>query len=321
MSYIKYPDTQFLRALAIILITNSHLYNYYPIAEIATGGAIGNAIFFCLSGFGTYLSQQNKNKLFSDWFKDRISRIYPSMWIVLICLKMPILLYSGELNADNMLTFIGQFFNPPHWFIRVLLVYYLLSFFFLKPDQIKKLLSVFGGLAILYAVIYANWVDISVWSVEDHSIKLIHYFMMFLFGIYLASKSSAIVYNGLHNYLILLFLVVIVYYHKFLMAKGLYLEFQFIQQAVMYPLIYYLLKISRSPFISSILSKSKVASSTVQFVSSHTLELYIVQETTISTISQLKFPFPWNAITFICLTFVFSAIVSRLASLIRTKVR
>src|SRR4030042_3345536 len=111
---MNYPDTQFIRALGMILIINSHLDHYYPIPYIGTGGAIGNSIFFFLSAYGIYLSQKKNSKPFSEWFKGRISRIYPSMWIDLVFLKMPIIVSSGELNADYITIFMGQFFNPPH---------------------------------------------------------------------------------------------------------------------------------------------------------------------------------------------------------------
>ena len=304
----------------MILIINSHLDHYYPIPYIGTGGALGNSIFFFLSAYGIYLSQQKSRKPYSEWFKGRISRIYPSMWIVLIFLKMPILLYLGVLNADYVTTFIGQFFNPPHWFLRALLVYYIFSFFFLKDTQRSKLLVMIGVLGILYFICYFTCVDLTEWSVESPPIYLIHYFIIFLFGIYIASKNKSVEYTGSHNYVVLLALVSILYGHKYLMTKGLYPEFQFIQQAVMYPIVYYLLKISRSPFVLSGLMKSKIISSTVQFISNHTLELYIVQETIHQTVLNLNFPFPFNAITFIILIFIFSAIVNMMAVIMRQKI-
>lgn len=316
---MNYPDTQFLRAFAIILITNSHLDSYYPIPYIGTGGAIGNSIFFCLSAFGIYLSQQKKHQPFSEWLSGRISRIYPSMWIVLLFLTIPIMFALGQVNDESIMLFIGKFFNPPYWFIRALLVYYILSFFLLGDEQKTKLFSIFGLLGVLYFVIYLICVDLSKWTVEDSSIKLIHYFMIFLFGIYLATKNRAIVYSGIHNYFVLLFLVAVVYGHKFLMTKGLYTEFQFIQQAAMYPIVFYLLKISRSSLVLSMVNKSNFISTTIQFLSNHTLELYIIQTTIIWVILNLKFPFPLNMIVFLFLTCIFSALVNKLASTIRTR--
>jgi len=317
---MKYPDTQFLRAIGMLLIINSHMDSFYPIPYIGTGGALGNSIFFSLSAFGLYFSQQKRSKPFSDWFKDRIFRIYPSVWIVLIFLTMPILIGSGEFKADYITTFIGQFFNPPYWFIRVLLVYYVFSFWLLKADQRNKLFCMFGALGILYFALYFSWVDLSKWTIEELPFKLIHYFLIFLFGIFLASKSKSIKYTGLHNFIVLQLFITLVYGHKFLMTKGIYSEFQFIQQAAMYPILLYSLKISRSPFVISMLNRSEMFSSIVQFISSHTLELYIIQATLVVPVLKMNLPFPLNAITFIGLTFVFSAIVKRLADIIRVKV-
>lgn len=302
------------------MIINSHMYDYYPIPYVGTGGALGNSIFFFFSAYGIYLSQQKSRKPFSEWFKGRISRIYPSIWIVLIFLKMPIMLILGNFNADYIITFIGQFFNPPHWFLRLLLVYYLLSFFLLKAEQKNKLFCMFGVLGILYFALYFSWLDLSKWTVEDQPFKLIHYFMIFLFGIYVAIKNKSITYTGSHNYTVLLLLVALVYGHKFLMTKGLYPEFQFIQQAAMYPILYYLLKISRSPFVSVRLMQSKMISSVVEFISNHSLELYIVQETIVHQVLKLNFPFPLNMITFIVLTFIISAIVNKISGIIRDKI-
>jgi peptidoglycan/LPS O-acetylase OafA/YrhL len=45
-------DTTFLRFVAIWLITNSYLDKRYPVSAMATGGQLGNSLFFMLSGFG-----------------------------------------------------------------------------------------------------------------------------------------------------------------------------------------------------------------------------------------------------------------------------
>lgn len=178
----------------------------------------------------------------------------------------------------------------------------------------------FGTLGILYFALYFSWVDLSQWSVEDPPFKWIHYLMIFLFGIYLAMKNKSIAYTGSHNFIVLLLLVALVYGHKFLMTKGLYPEFQLIQQAAMYSIVFYLLKLSRSPFVSLMLSKSKMIASSVKFLSDHTLELYIVQETLAGPVLKLNLPFPLNAMTFIILIFICSAIVKRLAEIFREKI-
>ena len=41
----------YIKSLACLLITNSHFNRIWPISAMATGGAIGNALFFMVAGF------------------------------------------------------------------------------------------------------------------------------------------------------------------------------------------------------------------------------------------------------------------------------
>ena len=67
-----------LKCIAAILITNSHmgpLYGKYSI--LATGGAIGDVLFFFCSGFTLFLGRMGR---FDNWYKRRIHRIYPTVF-------------------------------------------------------------------------------------------------------------------------------------------------------------------------------------------------------------------------------------------------
>jgi len=317
---MKNPDTQFLRALAISLVINSHLDSYYPIPYIGTGGAIGNSIFFFLSAVGLYLSQQGKNKNFTEWFTNRISRIYPSLWIVLISLLIPVLIWQGKLSYSTTTIFIGYFFNPPCWFLQAMLVYCLLSFSLIKNLWKTNILVILCILGLIYIGCYISIVDLSKWSIEESPFDLIHYFMVFLFGIYIAKKNKDVSYAGLRDYLYLFSIVGLMYTQKFLMLKGLSLEYQFLQQLLIYPLVYYLLKISRSPFIANKLMGSPYISRVVDFVANNTLEIYMVHQTISIPIQYMKMSFPINIIVFLILTLFLSAIVNRLANTIRNKI-
>lgn len=104
------------------------------------------------------------------------------------------------------------------------------------------------------------------------------------------------------------------------MTKDLYAEFQLVQQAAMYPILYFGLKISRSPIVSNSM-QYKTVSATIAFLSNHTLEIYMVHETITFPIVSLKMGFPWNVLFFIVLTFIFSAIIKTLADAMRQKMR
>lgn len=75
-----------VKFLAVFLIINSHAdIMYAKFSSLATGGAIGDALFLFCSGYTLFWSG---TKRFDNWYKRRISRIYPS---VIACLGIAII--------------------------------------------------------------------------------------------------------------------------------------------------------------------------------------------------------------------------------------
>jgi len=318
-----FPDTQFLRAIAILMVVNSHLDRYYPVSHLATGGAIGNSLFFFLSAFGIYLSQQKKQKRFWEFISDRVGRIYPSLWVVLLLLVMPLMISSSKLTIDSTMDFVGSFFNPPYWFLQSLLVYYVLGYFLMLPmegGKRKRLMLAYIAVPLVaYVLLYLLWVDLTAWSVEKTPFDRLHYFMMFIFGIVVARRNETVSYTGVHNYLILLALVFFVYLQKFVMAKGYLLELQFLQQAAMYPIVYYSLKVARSTYIVTKVMGFRGCSVPAAFLSAHTLEIYMIHETLNRPLLTLQLPFPFNVVLFVGLSMAGAAVVKWLSGLLQRK--
>ena len=184
-------DTNFLRALAIVLILNSHLDNFYPVQQLATGGMIGNAFFFMLSSLGLYLSWQTKQQNdFQSWYSQRIIRIYPAVWITIIFIILPLAIYSGSLNAQSFFEKMGMFFFPPFWFLQALMIYYLLAFFILKRFSYRLLLVFSASILSVYIVYYYFYLDLTIFSIETNSLRQIFYFLIFLWGIYLGAVKE-----------------------------------------------------------------------------------------------------------------------------------
>jgi peptidoglycan/LPS O-acetylase OafA/YrhL len=74
------PSIDILKFIAAIFITNSHMEAlYHPYEILATGGAIGDVLFFFCSGFTLFLGRMDR---FDNWYKRRINRIYPSVFAV-----------------------------------------------------------------------------------------------------------------------------------------------------------------------------------------------------------------------------------------------
>ena len=66
-----------LKVFAVFLVMNSHMNICYPkYGFLASGGAIGDALFFFASGFTLFLGRHMR---FDNWYKRRINRLYPSV--------------------------------------------------------------------------------------------------------------------------------------------------------------------------------------------------------------------------------------------------
>lgn len=106
-----------LKALAVFLVMNSHMQICYPkYGFLATGGAIGDALFFFASGFTLFLGRQMR---FDNWYKRRINRIYPSI------IATAIIAWAVWGNTDN----IGDILlGKNYWFIGCIMVYYILLY-------------------------------------------------------------------------------------------------------------------------------------------------------------------------------------------------
>lgn len=87
-----------LKFLAVFLIINSHmdaLYVQYDM--LATGGAIGDVLFLFASGYTLLLSKRNLR--FDNWYKRRINRIYPSVFVCVVLGAMFVGKFSMNLSA------------------------------------------------------------------------------------------------------------------------------------------------------------------------------------------------------------------------------
>lgn len=77
----------YLKALATMLITNSHFDTIYPISQLSMGGSIGNSIFFWVSGY-CLANIKSRGSIVADgwaWYLHRLWRIYiPCVVAVLI---------------------------------------------------------------------------------------------------------------------------------------------------------------------------------------------------------------------------------------------
>lgn len=127
-----------LKFIAVIIITWSHFelqLGKYSI--LATGGSFGDCLFFFCSGYTLLLSKKQLN--FINWYKNRINRIYPTVfaWALISCL-----LFSSSYNFTEILLHGGGFF------VTCIMIFYVF-FFPLRRLNTSLLIIVLLGYYIL----------------------------------------------------------------------------------------------------------------------------------------------------------------------------
>ena len=145
-----------LKFFAVLLITNSHFDEQYVyFKELATGGAIGDALFFFCSGYTLFLGRLGR---FDTWYKRRIRRIYPSViGLGLIVLTF----YHVDFRLSKLLT------DGAGWFVSCIMIYYVLLYF-VRRYFIDRLRMVYGIVALIVLAWYALFFE------PMHSLLLSH---------------------------------------------------------------------------------------------------------------------------------------------------
>lgn len=254
-----------LKFIAALLITYSHMAILFPKFQgLVTGGAIGDGLFFFCSGF-TLLLGRNDN--FINWYKRRINRIYPT---IITWALFSTFVFGWNWNVADLI------FTPRYWFIPCIMVYYII-FYFIKTYWMKYL----NIIIIITAIIIA----ISDYFILDHSKSVMYadikYMRIYYFSFMLLGAMTALKQHITHSWnksLIYAILYLILYYVCMVIYKidDFFCHFQIISLLPLLTAIYWIYQFCNTKKVSSLLSK-KYISWGIFFISSLTLEIYMVQ--------------------------------------------
>jgi peptidoglycan/LPS O-acetylase OafA/YrhL len=307
----------FLRFVAIVLITNSHLDLLYPLPSLATGGAIGNALFFMLSGYGLFLSEHNQSRTFLPWYKRRILRIYPSLTIATLLLM--VILQSTWRNW-NFLDYVDAFVWPtPAWFISALMIYYIIFFFIMKIKNYKYFLAGIFILVIPYLYFYITMVDLSKYSIEGPSyFKWIFYLQTMFFGGYMAGRAKFVKTSFIKDGLALVLFISLYYGILIIMSRVDGWQFQTVTHLLMFPILFLFLKVSESDIITSLMNTKYIAAA-ISLLAGITLEIYLLQYAVYSHSIIQSIGFPLNVVIFWIAVIALSFFLNRVSRLITRK--
>lgn len=288
----KWEFVMYLKALACILITNSHCRNIYPVYFLALGGGHGNAIFFILSGFCLAAI----SKPFGAWMKRRVFRLIPSL-IALIFIS--IVIYSHD--NYGIVNFITLIINR-YWFVFAILLFYPFYYLVIHNFSNKKAIYILSGYIIIYMYIYCFVLDKTRFVIEKEGfspIKVFFYFSLFLIG-GIIQKNVALIKEiknsiQIRNILLITILFSIfiwgcVYGIIMIFHKGLVFQILIHISIFIFGVSVLLLAIVVEYLFKFCISFPKFLDKIIKSIADSTLEIYLVQVTFIELIEKYKFP-------------------------------
>lgn len=145
-------DTTLLKAAAAILVANSHLEAFYPATWMAGDGLLGNSLFFFLAGYGLARSQRMRVRRFPQWFWRRITRLYPTVILVMAVFALGI---GGGWKHWNATSYFTQMLWPtPFTFVWWVMPFYLLFYPLLKTGRRRAFIWGMVAAALGYVAVY-----------------------------------------------------------------------------------------------------------------------------------------------------------------------
>ncbi|MET4290138.1 hypothetical protein ABIB06_000241 [Bradyrhizobium sp. LB8.2] len=301
-----------IKAFAILLVTQSHLKPFYPIRELATGGLLGNCLFFFASSYIIGLGLIGRPEHFGAWYVRRIARIYVPLWTVMI-----VLVAFRLVTVETVWEAISAFLFPGmYWFLPSIAVLYVPCYVLIRYGTERALLVSAIATTLAYAVTYLAVVDFDRWSAEDHVVlKTFFYFGIMIVGIYLAKfdppKSTRLGLRSLFGLTVAYFLFLAV-----LRASGLYaLQAGANVLACLWVIAVY--NTLRDSKVEAVIKK--YLASPVKILSKLTLHIYLVQVPLIASFGLEGVAFPFNILVFVLILFGAASVLYRATSFFSAK--
>lgn len=280
-----------LKFFAALLITNSHmdlLYGKY--SALATGGAIGDVLFFFCSGFTLFLGRLGR---FDNWYKRRINRIYPTVfaWAILSAF-----FFNQHQSMDYTIIHGGG------WFVTCIMIYYVVLYF-IQRFLLHHLKWVFGIVTLICIVWYfiidrpANY---NMYGATYY--KWGHYFLFMLLGAMMGISQKQWSFNFKTDFIKLIGSIFIYYVILFTGRKyPLFSELQITSLIPLLFIVYYFYKICSSDALKKWYTNKYIGWG-IKLIGGLCLEIYLVQGTLFT--DKMNHIFPINVLIMFFIIFV-----------------
>lgn len=283
-----------LRALAAMIITNSHYTGIYPTDIIANGGLLGDVIFFAVSGFCLHNIKLN----FGKWYLKRIARVY----IAPIVITIVYLILGWYEFEPGVVEFVNWFVYPTQFhFVASIMVCYIPFYFVSRNAFSRKHLELVMLIVLaVYIVVYCTVYDKSYYHIDVVREPMIRFlfFESMLLGAYFKQNQEKFKNKcRISDWVLLIAMFVLYFFSKMLFAKfDMAHDYQILNQIVLFVLLYFILRCIASCdiYLSRLPERIKVL---IVYISNITLEIYVVQNEIISRFNVGGFPLNWIIVT------------------------
>lgn len=257
-----------LKFFAALLITNSHmelLYGKYSM--LATGGAIGDVLFFFCSGFTLFLGRM---KRFDNWYKRRIHRIYPTIFAWAI---IGAFIFNRQYGMDYTIIHGGG------WFVTCIMIYYVLLYFIQRflINRLKLTFAIVSIICIIWYLLIDKPIGYNMYGATYF--KWGHYFLFMLLGAMMGISKR--IWNFNLKFDLLKLIVSLVFYYGILFLGKKYAEIGEWQIISLIPLLFvviYIYKVCSSDALKRIYNTRYIGWG-MKLISGLCLEIYLVQGT------------------------------------------
>ncbi|MCR5361751.1 MAG: acyltransferase [Bacteroidales bacterium] len=176
----KNLSIELLKFMAVIIVMNGHMDVLYGKWDfLATGGAIGDALFFFVSGYTIFLGSFGR---FDNWYKRRIKRVYPS-----------VIAWAAVLSFWNFkqLTVVQLVNGGGYWFISCIMLYYVVLWVVRRFAEHKPLIPIF---VCCFGVVIWYYMDSSCTDAMygNNYFKWMFFFLFMLIGAYIGNSTLKI---------------------------------------------------------------------------------------------------------------------------------
>lgn len=252
----------FVKVIATLLVLNSHMgICYGEYSALATGGGLGDALFFFVSGFTLFLG---KKVNFVDWYKRRLGRIYPTV----IAVALVSCLIFG--NQEN---FIQVMSAENYWFLQCILICYILMYPIVRYDlSIKVCLSIFVVIFII-AYFFFYQLDGQLFYGVNNTFRWLVYFCIMLLGGAVCKDAKRIRENKFP--LLWMLLCVVAWYAVNYMANGSWLQLVSVIPLAGFCIFTY--QLGRLPLIEKCFS-NRIVGNILYIIGNLCLESYLIQK-------------------------------------------